>query len=363
MADTDTTEGAIPEAALVELAEPVPEPSVVPNPAPEAIVTQKPPRRGGFAGGLLGGLIAAGVGFGVAQYVPDGWPLADTTALSVQLADQAQQIVALKAAMAAPDADVQARLATLEQRTAPDLAPLEARLAALDARLTKTESLPVGEGAMTPAQNAALMALQAEVQALKTAATPASVQAITAKAEVQLQEATDEAAAIKAEAEGIAKTAQTAAALGQLQAVLETGVPFAAVLTALPQVPDILTEAAETGVPTLAALQDGFPPAARLALDAALRANMGASWAERATSFLRTQTGARSLEPHEGSDPDAILSRAEAGLTAGDLATALTEITALPPEAQPALAEWRGLAERRMMAVQAVADLAATIGK
>ena len=106
-----------------------------------------------------------------------------------------------------------------------------------------------------------------------------------------------------------------------------------------------------------AAYMSNFP------LDAALRANMGASWAERATSFLRTQTGARSLEPREGNAPDAILSRAEAALASGDLVVTLAEITTLPAEAQPALAEWRVIAETRLAAALAVADLAATIGK
>ena len=81
-----------------------------------------------------------------------------------------------------------------------------------------------------------------------------------------------------------------------------------------------------------------FPTAARAGLEAALRADMGSSWTERATNFLRAQTGARSLDPREGDDPDAILSRAEAAVSAGDLATALTEIAALPEPAQTAMA-------------------------
>ena len=87
------------------------------------------------------------------------------------------------------------------------------------------------------------------------------------------------------------------------------------------------------------------------------------SWSERVTSFLRTQTGARSLEPREGNDPDDILSRDEAELTQADLSAALGEIATLPPEAQPAMADWRAVAEKRLAAVKAVADIAATIGE
>lgn len=358
MADTDTTEEITAEPAPVVQAGPVPEP--MPNPTPA------PARRGGLVGGVLGGLIAAGAGFGVAQYVPDGWPLADTSALTAQLADQAKQIDALKAQIPAPDTALQDRVAALETAAVPDLSPIDARLAALEQRLTAIESMPMGDGASPSAmaaQDAAVKALQAEVQALKTAATPAAVQALTAKAEEQLQAAEASAAQIKSDAEALAKTAETRAALGRLQAALDSGAPYAAVLPSLPDLPAILTDAAETGLPTLADLQDSFPAAARVALEAALRANMGESWSERVTSFLRTQTGARSLEPREGTDPDAILSRAEAALAAGDLPIALTELAALPAEAQAALADWHATAETRIAAAQAVADLAATIGE
>ncbi|NCM97487.1 MAG: hypothetical protein GW948_09390, partial [Rhodobacterales bacterium] len=115
--------------------------------------------------------------------------------------------------------------------------------------------------------------------------------------------------------------------------------------------------------PTLAALQAAFPEAARAALDAALRADMGTSLTQRMTAFLRTQTGARSLTPREGTDPDAVLSRAEAALLGGDLAGAQAEIGALPPEAQAAMADWQALAERRLAATDALAALVAAMAK
>lgn len=362
MADADKSEGDTPDpmAALQ------PQPPAEPVPIPEPASRSGAPRRGGFVGGLLGGVIAAGAGFGVAQYVPNGWPLADTTALTAQMDRQAQQIEALTAQIAAPDTALQDRVAALEAKTAPDLSPFDTRLVALEQRLTAIEAMPMGDGASPAAmaaQDAALKTLQAEVLALKTAATPAAVQAITAKAEQQLQQAEAAAAQIKADAEAMAKTAETRTALGRLRAALDSGAPYAAILPALPDMPAVLSAHAETGLPTLAGLQDSFPAAARAALEAALRANMGESWSQRVTSFLRSQIGARSLEPREGTDPDAILSRAEAAVAVGDLTAALTEITALPAEAQPALADWRAMAEQRLAAVQAVADLATHIGE
>lgn len=348
MADTETNEL---EAAPVALTEP--DRTVEPKSDPVPAAT--PPRKGGWLGPILGGVIAAGAGYGLAQYVPNGWPLQDTSALQAALTAQQQETAALKTQLA--------ELVAQKPPAAPDLTPLDTRVTALESRLTAIELLPTdGSGASSAAlaaQDAAIKQMQAQLQALATAAPPVD----TAAAEALLKDAQDAAAKIKADAEAVAKTAEARAALGRLQAALDSGSAYASALPALGQVPEILTANAETGLPTLAALQDSFPEAARAALEAALRANMGESWTERVTSFLRSQTGARSLAPREGSDPDAILSRAEAALASGDLATALTEITTLPAEAQTALEGWRSTAETRMAAQQAVAGLAATIGE
>jgi hypothetical protein len=89
MADTETNEL---EAAPVALAEPErpAEPKSDPVPAPV------PGRKGGWLGPILGGVIAAGAGYGLAQYVPNGWPLQDTSALQAALTAQQQETAALK---------------------------------------------------------------------------------------------------------------------------------------------------------------------------------------------------------------------------------------------------------------------------
>jgi hypothetical protein len=351
-------------------------PQILPDPAPEAAEVQakpqKPiPRRGGLVGGILGGAIAAAAGFGVAQYVPDGWPLADTTALQAALTAQQTETAALKAQLAdlaqkpAVDPALQDRVAALETRPS-QLADLDARIVALETKLAAIEALPLADGAVSAAtvaaQDSAIKLLQGQIQALQTAG-PADVAALNAEAEARLKEAEAMAAAMKADAENIAKMGEARAAVGRLQAALDIGAPYANLLPVLGDVPAVLTDNAETGLPTLAALQAAYPAAARMALEAALRANMGESWTERATSFLRSQTGARSLTPQEGNDPDAILSRSEAALGTGDIAAALTEIAALPTEAQAAMADWRALAEKRLAGVEAVAALAATLGE
>lgn len=330
MTETETSELEAPPVVTVE----------PPKPA-------EPVRRPGWVAPLLGGAIAAGLGYGLAQYVPGGWPIQDTSALQAALTAQQAETESLKAQLAevaarpiaGPDSDLEARVAALADQAAPDLAPLQQQIAALEQRLAAIEAMPVSGNAPSAA---ALAAQQAAADAI-------------------LKQAEDTAAQIKADAEATAKAAEARAALGRVQAALDSGSAYASALPALGDVPAVLKDNAETGVPTLAALQEAFPAAARAALEAALRANMGESWSDRVANFLRTQTGARSLTPREGSDPDAVLSRAEAALASGDIAAALSETAALPAEAQPALADWRAQAETRQAAVAAVAGLAAAM--
>ena len=86
---------------------------------------------------------------------------------------------------------------------------------------------------------------------------------------------------------------------------------------------------------------------------------MGDGVGERFGAFLRAQIGARSLEAREGTDPDAILSRAEASLGSGDVKTTLSEIASLPEAGQAAMAEWVTQAEARLSALDALDALLA----
>jgi hypothetical protein len=63
------------------------------------------------------------------------------------------------------------------------------------------------------------------------------------------------------------------------------------------------------------------------------------------------------LTPREGTDPDAILSRADAAVAEGRITDAIAEAAALPAEGQAALAAWLEQANLYLTAQQAVADL------
>ena len=316
-------------------------------------------RRGGFLGPVVGGVLAAAAGFGLAQYVPDGWPLQDTSALDQQLGTQSEMIAALEA-----------RLAAFEGAKVPDIQPLMDTLATLNGRVAALETGPAERVEDMSALRDSLAALQAQVQGLAnapagqtTVQVPANITALAAEAEARLKEAEQQADAMKAQAEALTRAAIAQAALGRLRAAVDTGVPFAAILPDLGlEVPESLSAHAETGLPSLPALQSSFADAARQALEAALRADMGDSWTERATSFFRSQTGARSLTPREGTDPDAILSRAEAALAGGNLDLTLQELSSLPDAAQQPLETWRALAAARRDALRALDDVAGKIG-
>ena len=215
-------------------------------------------------------------------------------------------------------------------------------------------------------QSALGESLRAEIDVLKSSGgtVPADVAAVTAAAEARMTEVETLATRMRADAQQLVSTAITRAAFGRVQAALDSGGAYASALADLgPDVPAVLVENASAGLPTLAELQAAFPETARLALEAALRADMGESWTQRVGSFLRSQTGARSLTPRDGADPDAVLSRAEAAVNTGDIPAALSELAALPPEAVAVAAIWRAQAELRLAAEAAVADLARALGE
>jgi len=303
---------------------------------------------------LLGGALAAAAGYGVAQYVPNGWPMASVVTLQTQVSVLSDQVQTLQADLQKADA----RLASLE--TAPAPQSDAGQIAALELRLAALESKPMPAGT----DSAALDQLRADVAAIKTNGAAVMSAQVQADLDSKVQATEAKLTAIEQSAQAQAAATLTRAALGQIAAALDSGAPYPSAIAALAgaDIAVVLTDNATAGLPSLQALQASFPDSARTALEAALRANMGESWSERVGNFLRTQVGVRSLTPRDGPDPDAILSRAEAALTAGDVAQALAEIATLPTPAQDALSAWRVQAQLRLDAQAALAALLAKAG-
>lgn len=362
-----------PPGAEAEVAH-IPDPPA-PEPAPAAAPAPAPARSNPLWP-VLGGVVAAAIGFVAAQVVPQGWPLEATTrqlsAFEARLAAQDRKLADL--AIPAPDPALADRLAALEQRLTELPATSGADPAAIDALRADIETL---KQAVPPAPD--LAPIQAELEALRAelAAIPREsgvaqeLEALRAAAEAERAASTARAEALRAEgeslraqAEATARAAVARGAILRVQAALESGGAFDAALADLGAagvaVPATLSGHAE-GVPTLAQLQAGFPDAARAALAATVQPAPDAALSDRLGAFLKGQTGLRSTLPRTGDDPDAVLSRAEAALRAGDLAATLAELDRLPPEATAVLADWRAQADIRAAAAAALADMAADL--
>lgn len=340
----------------------VSEPSA-PDVASEPVLAQTVTPRRSPLWPVLGGVVAAGLGYGVAQLVPNGWPMGTTTTLESQLAAEVQQVQALKgqvsdlASKLSATAALADRVVKLEAAPPPASTPTD--VSALEARIATLESRPASGG-----DPAAVAQLRSDVEVLKASGAGIVSPQVQASLDAQVKDTEAKLAAIEDSAKANAAATLARAALGQIAAALDSGAPYSAALAGLKgtALPAVLTDHAASGLPTLQGLQADFPDAARAALEAALRANMGQTWSQRVGNFLRAQTGARALAPREGNDPEAVQSRAEAAIDKGDLATALKEIATLPPEGIAAMADWQSRAQLRLDAGAAVQALMTQAG-
>ena len=369
-------------------------------------------RRAGFMPTFLGGVVAAGLGAAVAwwaiPHLPPAWQPGggDPAPTEAQIAaareaaiDAARQEIqtqadafAGRASEAGADAARQALAdaGTQQAGDAKALKALEDKLAGLEKTVGELASRPVaapvvsGEGgqelqevlgdltarlaaqqsridelaarpAVEPAAAAQVQELAAQAETLQ-----ARIAAAADEAEQRIAAAEAQAAELQESAEAANRRARAATAAAALQAALETGGAREQALADL-RAAGVEPPAVLAGdLPTLGELRSSFPAAAREALAAALKEARESDGALGAIgNFLRVQTGARSVEPREGSDPDAILSRADAAVNAGDIQGALAEIAGLPQPGQAAMADWTARAQAWVDANAALAALAA----
>jgi len=327
----------------------------------------------GFLALLLGGAIAAAGGFGAARY-PDQWPFVSADAVdpvTQDLAGFSERLASLESMSAdltdkvtALEADdslqgIEGSFESLkgemggavdEVRTQYDA--LATQFAELESRLQTVEKLPQGAG--TEAAEAAAAAYERELGQMRQMLDTELARINTAQ---------EDATLLEVSAAESAKAAAGRAAMARVMTAMETGLPFGDALSDVTEntgqeVPETLASIADSGVITQAALQESFPEAARAALDASIRAGVESGSIDRVSAFFRSQLGTRSLAPKEGNDPDAILSRAEAALSGGDVEATLSELATMPESAQPALSSWIETATARKDALAAAADLA-----
>ena len=293
--------------------------------------------------------------------------------VATTLAAQAQQLATLDEAVtalrSAPQqtvdlaplqsaADEQAgRLTALEEAVAKlrdtpavDLAPLQQQLDAQAARIAELAQRP----AVDPAAVERLNALAAEADALSQRIATAADEA-----QARLAEAETRATTLAQSAEDAARRAQAASAALAIGEALQSGAPPTAALAQLEEAGVTPPPALTARVPTLDELVAAFPPAARAGVRASLQAESAQGEGSILGNFLRAQTGARSVEPRQGSDADAVLSRAGAAVERGHIQAALDELAALPEAARPAMADWTAQAQAYVQAQAALGTLVA----
>lgn len=360
--DTDES-GADTEVARTDDIVAEPEAEAVSDPV-SAKPAQDAPRRGGFMPMVLGGVVAAVIGFGGAIYFGDQLGLGGDTKAAI--AELTAKLEAQSATLAELDTELgasgNAALAaqTAAEAAAGDLNTLRAMLddystelgtlaeavATFDARLTDIEKRPLNEGLGA----AAIAAYEREVKDLKDL--------------VAAQKA--EAAELKDRADLSAKTALARSSVTRIVAAIESGASYRAAVVDLRSatgeaVAPALEDFADSGVITLAELIESYPDAARAALAKARADKVDDAQGSTLGNFFKTQFGARSVEAREGSDTDAVLSRAEAALKAGDLTSALDEIDTLAEGPKAVMADWVAQAQTRAQATQAAEDLAQSL--
>lgn len=175
-------------------------------------------------------------------------------------------------------------------------------------------------------------------------------------------------AQLEAQRRDQASRSAASTALSALRKAAEGELPFAgqvdAVSRALPATPELaaLRELAALGAPTRATLAARFPEAAADAVIAARAPPPGAGFLAKVGDVLTRLVTIRRTSRLTGTDPDAVLARAQRAAAGGDLDAALREIAALPPAAREVMSPWRGDAERRTAIDRRLAAVAAGAG-
>ncbi|MEM9794918.1 MAG: mitofilin family membrane protein [Pseudomonadota bacterium] len=323
------------------------------SPEPAALAPAPPPtvveRRGpGVIALVFGGLIAGGIGWVVATYGPQ-------TGGAVQndgrIAALEQEIAALQSGSGSTTpTDLSGMESTIAEQ-ADRLDALAARVETLETtggasdQASGASTAAVGGGPGLDALRTDLDGLQDDVAAL--AGLSQTIEGVRSELSDRISALEGRIGEVAAEADTAEERAARAArdtAINQIVLALDTGQPYAEPLAVLDDAPSELAASAEDGVPAFSTLAADFPDVAREALRVSRSGETGGSLGSLAGRLLN----ARSVEPREGDDPDAILSRAEAALRASDLSGALTELDALPGEALDVMAGWIDRAETRL---------------
>jgi len=331
-----------------------------------------------FIGFVAGGVVAAVFGYGLAEYMTPPPPPDRGAEIATLRQETAARLDALDKRLTALEARsndtalarLRVALASLRKaldRQSADLGDridrAEKRLDTLSEGLTSLRDSVVSRA--TTAGNAGVeifdrlqariddlgKQLQDEVAAREELA--GQIDKVSRAINNRLAAAQQKVTALSQAAQEAARSAELTKMRERLRAAIDTGRAYGELLGAIARdaaisIPAALENGAKTGVPTMAQLRQDFPPAARRALKASIEAQAQGNRWERFQAWLKAQVGARSLAPRQGDDPDAILSRAEAALRAGQLKKAVDLVQTLPPAGVAEMGDWLDAAKRRL---------------
>ena len=314
---------------------------------------------------FLGGLCAGAIGFGIA-ILPDYFNSNDQ--LGSLLLDQKEihdQIISLSETVSeltniGPPANFSEELdpfrislSKLSADIMVNSSAQEQEITALKERIYLLENRPLNGGVSA----SVIQSYERELTQIR-----AEIEAIVNKAAGEIEQAQGEAAMLEVAAQAISQENVAASALIGIEAAISNGTGYSTLLEELKlilglNVPEVLSANAQLGVVSLNKLQDEFPKLARVSLQAARMEGDGTGFG----AFLKAQLGFRSLFPREGTSPDAVLSRAEASVAAGNLQVALVELIDLPKSGQLVLQDWSERARTRLSVLNALSELTRTM--
>ena len=318
---------------------------------------------------LAGGILAGGLGFGAAvlpAYLNPSDPLTPIVtvqdALAEQLAQHGERIKQIEAKPAPKDHTdtifaMTEALEALRDDVDQKQAKIEAQLRALALRLEEVEKQPLAQ-TVSPR---AIEAYERELDQLRS-----DLAQVVQSASAQIEQTKAKAEELQMTTDASTRTGTITAALNAIRAAAENGAGYEAALSDLISateidLPEALQAHAKNGVAQLGGLQDRFSPAARAALKAIRLAEGPQTGENRLLAFLKAQFGVRSLEPQPGNSAEAVLSRAQAAVTKGDLTTALSELSALPQLGQDHLQDWIAAAQSRVAVQAALSELSSAL--
>ena len=120
---------------------------------------------------------------------------------------------------------------------------------------------------------------------------------------------------------------------------------------------------APKGVTPLDELKRVFPQLARNSLQAIHKNTLEVDTKKKLIALLKEKLGTRSLVPREGSDSDAILSRAEALIEKNKLQDALKQLNLLPSPGLKVLSEWIEQATDWILVDKAITEINSFLSK